>query len=113
MEVALKAFGRIAEQWNLSDEEADALLGPDDDDRVIRISAILGIYRSLEEYFAPPLSRTWFGRPNTGPVFEGSRPVDSAIAGGLPQLLIIRRYVDDLLGPVPRAFDDHARHEVK
>ena len=84
MSVELKAYAMIAEQWSLTPEEAAALLGPDDDNRIMRISAVLGIYRGLELYFSEPLSRAWFARPSTGPLFKGSRPINTAIEGGLP-----------------------------
>jgi hypothetical protein len=63
-----------------------------------RLTAVIGIYKSLELYFSEPLSRSWFTRPNTGPLFGGSRPVDIAIDGGLPQILAVRTYLDALRG---------------
>lgn len=99
MSVALKAYRRIGEAWGLTAQEADALIGPDDDDQILRLSAVLGIYKGLETCFSEPLARTWFTRPNIGPLFEGQRPIDSAIEGRLPQLLRIRRHIEDLIGP--------------
>ena len=67
-------------------------------DQLLRLSAVIGIYKSLELYFSEPLARSWFTRPNTGPLFGGSRPVDTAIDGGLPQILAVRTYLDALRG---------------
>jgi len=116
MSVALKAFHRIADQWSLTDEEAAALLGSEDDDQILRISAVLGIFKALELYFAEPLSRQWMTRPNTGPLFDGQRPIDAAIEGGPPKLIDIRRYLEGLLGPredSDLALADLAQHDQR
>ena len=112
--VALKAYARVAEAWGLGLTEAAGLADmtvstwkrakkPDfagelTRDQLLRLSAVIGIYKSLELYFSGPLARSWFTRPNTGPLFGGSRPVDTAIDGGLPQILAIRTYLDALRG---------------
>jgi uncharacterized protein (DUF2384 family) len=67
-------------------------------DQLLRLSAVIGIYKSLELYFSKPLARSWFTRPNAGPLFGGHRPVDKAIEGGLPQILAIRTYLDAMRG---------------
>lgn len=112
--VALKAYARIVEAWALSLKEAAALADMSEStwkrarkpdfagdltkDQLLRLSAVVGIYKSLELYFSDPLARTWITRPNTGPLFGGARPLDSAIEGGLPQILAIRTYLDALRG---------------
>ncbi|WP_121065985.1 MbcA/ParS/Xre antitoxin family protein [Chachezhania antarctica] len=112
--VALKAYGRIAESWALSLKEAAGLADMSEStwkrarkpgfageltkDQLLRLSAVIGIYKSLELYFSDPLARTWFTRPNAGPLFGGHRPVETAIEGGLPQILAIRTYLDALRG---------------
>lgn len=112
--VALKAYARIADAWSLSLKEAAGLADMSEStwkrarkpdfsgdltkDQLLRLSALIGIYKSLELYFSEPLSRTWFTRPNNGPLFSGDRPVDSAIEGGLPQILAARTYLDALRG---------------
>ena len=110
--VALKAYARIVQAWKLSHQDAAALAGMSESlwqqakapdfsgdlthDQLLRLSAIVGIYAALEQYFSDPLSKTWFTRPNSGPLFHGTRPIDAAIAGGLPKILTIRNYVDAL-----------------
>ena len=112
--VALKAFARIADAWALSQSEAAGLAdmaestwkrarrpnyaGTLTHDQFLRLSALIGLYKSLELYFDPPISRNWVKLPNSGPVFDGSRPVDAMIAGGLPKILTVRTYADALRG---------------
>ena len=67
--------------------------GGTDQGRLLRLIAVIGIYKSLERSFSEPLARSWFTRPNSGPLFGGSRPVDTAIDGGLPQILAVRTYL--------------------
>lgn len=112
--VALKAYARIVDAWSLGVKEAASLADMSEStwkrarkpdfggeltkDQLLRLSAVIGIYKSLTLYFSEPLAQTWFTRPNAGPLFGGSRPVDSAIDGGLPQIIAIRTYLDALRG---------------
>lgn len=112
--VGLKAYSRVADAWGLTLKEAAALADMSEStwkrarqpgfpgqlthDQRLRLSAIIGIYKALEIYFSEPIARTWFTRPNKGVLFNGHRPIDSAIEGGLPQLLTIRTYLDALRG---------------
>lgn len=112
--VALKAYARLADAWSLTLKEAAALSDMSEStwkrarkpgfaggltkDQLLRLSAIVGIYKSLELYFSEPMARTWFTRANEGPLFGGARPIDTAIEGGLPQILSIRTYLDALRG---------------
>ena len=112
--VALKAYARVADAWALSLREAAGLADMSEStwkrarkpgfageltkDQLLRLSAVIGIYKSLDLYFSEQLSRTWFTRPNAGLLFGGARPVDTAIEGGLPQILAIRTYLDALRG---------------
>ncbi|MFG6638103.1 antitoxin Xre-like helix-turn-helix domain-containing protein [Sulfitobacter sp. 1A12126] len=112
--VALKAYARIADAWSLTLKEAAALADMSEStwkrakkpnfageltrDQLLRLSAVIGIYKSLELYFSEPIARSWFTRPNTGPLFYGHRPIDTVIEDGLPQLLNIRAYIDALRG---------------
>jgi hypothetical protein len=110
--VALKAYARVVDAWTLSLKEAAGLADMSESkrarkpdfageltkDQLLRLSAVIGLYKSLELYFSEPLARSWFTRPNAGPLFGGSRPVDTAIEGGLPQILAVRTYLDALRG---------------
>ncbi|RVV99965.1 DUF2384 domain-containing protein [Mesobaculum littorinae] len=112
--VGLKAVARIAEAWALPLRDAAALADMSEStwkrarrpgyagdltrDQMLRLSALVGLYKSLELYFDAPLARSWITRPNTGPEFDGARPVDAMIRGGLPKILRVRGYVDALRG---------------
>lgn len=112
--VALKAYGRIAGAWGLTLREAAALADLSEStwkrakgagfagvltrDQMLRLSAIVGLYKALELYFDPPLAAAWVKLPNQGPEFDGQRPLDAMIAGGLPKILRVRGYVDALRG---------------
>lgn len=114
--VALKAFGRIAEAWSLTGREAAALADMSEStwkrakkpdfagelthDQKLRLSALVGLYKSLELYFNPPVAGQWVKRANRGPEFDGQRPVDAMIHDGLPKILRVRAYVDALRGGV-------------
>lgn len=112
--VALKAFGRIVADWDLSQAQAAALADMSEStwkrarkpgyagdlthDQLLRLSAVIGIYKALALYFDEPLARRWITLPNTGPLFDGARPVETMIADGLPQFLRVRAYLDALRG---------------
>ncbi len=112
--VALKAYARIAQAWSLTLSEAAALADMSEStwkrsksptyagelsrDQMLRLSALVGLYKSLEIYFDEALSRDWVKLPNRGPEFDGVRPIDAMIGGGLPKILRVRAYVDALRG---------------
>jgi hypothetical protein len=112
--VALKAYGRVADNWSLTGREAAALADMSEStwkrakkpgytgeltrDQMLRLSAVIGIYKALELYFAPPLAHQWVKLPNKGPEFDGARPIDAMVAGGLPKILRVRTYLDALRG---------------
>lgn len=112
--VALKAFGAIVAEWGLPNHEAAALADMSEStwkrarkpgyaggltrDQMLRLSAVVGIYKALKLYWSDPLARRWVSLPNQGPLFEGARPIDVMIQGGLPQVLQVRTYLDALRG---------------
>ncbi|WP_394690699.1 antitoxin Xre-like helix-turn-helix domain-containing protein [Hoeflea sp.] len=114
--VALKAFARIADAWSLTLREAAALADMSEStwkrakrpgfagdlthDQMLRLSALIGLYKSLELYFNEPIAGEWVKLTNKGPEFDGARPVDAMIAGGLPKILRVRSYLDALRGGV-------------
>ncbi|MGB0959714.1 MAG: antitoxin Xre-like helix-turn-helix domain-containing protein [Halocynthiibacter sp.] len=114
--VALKAFARISDHWSLTLKEAASLAdmsestwkrakkagyqGDLTQDQVLRLSAIVGIYKSLELYFSAPIARDWVKLSNQGPEFEGTAPLLAMIRGGLPKIMRVRAYVDALRGGV-------------
>lgn len=108
----LEAFRRLTEIWALSNEEAAALLDVTDrtwsrmkkpgwtgrvsQDQLLRLSALVGLYKALHLYFSDTLADRWPKLPNNGPVFKGSAPVAFMLAGGLPAIMHARDYVDAL-----------------
>jgi hypothetical protein len=114
--VALKAFRRIVEQWQLSNGEAAALLGISDStwdrikrgswdqplsqDQLTRASATIGVYKGLHLLFADSMADRWPKLPNRGPMFQKLSPVDAMIEGGIPVMLETRRYVDAVRGGI-------------
>lgn len=112
--VGLKAFGSITALWKLTSREAAALMDMSDStwkraqkpgfagqlskDQTLRLSALVGVYKALELYFDPPLSQNWVKVANTGPQFDGARPLDAMIEGGLPKIIAVRTYLDALRG---------------
>lgn len=114
--VALEAFARIADAWSLTTHEAAALADMSDStwkrtkkpgyageltrDQMLRLSALVGLYKALELYFSEPIARDWVKLPNRGPEFDGARPIEAMIAGGLPKILRVRTYLDALRGGV-------------
>ncbi|MBW3098811.1 antitoxin Xre-like helix-turn-helix domain-containing protein [Pseudohoeflea coraliihabitans] len=112
--VALKAYGRIAAAWALTLREAAALADMSEStwkrakkpgfsgeltrDQMLRLGALVGLYKSLELFFNAPIARRWVKLGNGGPEFDGARPLDAMIAGGLPKIQRVRTYVDALRG---------------
>ena len=112
--VALKAYRRLVERWDLTAQQAAALLGVSvstwerlkpvgrdrhlSQDQMTRISALVGIYKGLHLLFADDMADRWPKLNNSGPLFNRTPPVDAMIAGGIPQMLEVRRYVDAVRG---------------
>lgn len=112
--VALKAFGNVMTEWGVPLNEAAALADMSEStwkrarkpgfsggltkDQMLRLSAVIGIYKALKLYFSDPIAVRWMSLPNDGPLFNGARPVDTLIAEGLPQFLRVRNYLDALRG---------------
>ena len=112
--VALKAFGNVIAGWSVPLAEAAALADMSEStwkrarkpgyagdltkDQMLRVSAVVGIYKSLTLYFGDTIARKWMTLPNDGPLFAGARPIDTMIEEGLPQFLRVRTYLDALRG---------------
>ncbi len=115
-EAGLAAFRRLTGLWALSNEEAAALLdvtertwsrmkkpgwtGRVSQDQLLRLSALVGLYKALHLYFSDALADRWPKLPNTGPLFMGASPVAFMTAGALPAIMQTRDYVDALRGGV-------------
>jgi hypothetical protein len=108
---ALKGFFRLAEHWQLRDEDAKQLLGgitngpyyemkrhPSgrvlDADRLLRISYLLGIFSAVNVLHGQPLADEWIKLPNTNRIFGGGTPLAYMIKGGPPAMSTVRRLLD-------------------
>ena len=112
--VIVKAVVRAMDAWGLSSAEAAALFdvpqatwnrmksatfnGSLDRDKVTRASLIIGIYKSLRLLFNGPLTHGWPTMPNRGTPYDGRRPVDVMIVGGIPAMSAVRQHINALRG---------------
>ena len=111
---ALKAFIKLAKNWDLTNPEAAALLGVSpstwdrikrgdraealNQDQLTRISALIGTFKGLHLLFADKMADRWPQLSNKGSLFANRRPIDAMIEGGIPRMLEIRRYIDAVRG---------------
>jgi uncharacterized protein (DUF2384 family) len=108
---AVRAFLKINELWNLRDEDARVLLGGMsngsyyelkrkktaaalDQDRLTRISVLVGIFKALNILYSKKLADRWIQLPNDNPIFEGRTPLAYMTRGGLPSMLLVRQLLD-------------------
>jgi hypothetical protein len=112
--VIVEAVARAAELWRLKNAEAAALFdvplatwnrmkagqfrGTLDQDKTMRASLIVGIFKGLRLLFNGPLEYGWPKLPNKGNPYLGQSPVDYMISGGIPAMLRVRMHVDALRG---------------
>lgn len=110
----VKAIVRTADAWKLSNLEAAALFdvpiatwnrmkagsykGNLDQDKMMRASLLIGIFKGLRLLFNGPLQAGWPKQPNKGPIFMGSAPIEKMITGGIPSMMAVRRHIDALRG---------------
>jgi hypothetical protein len=111
---ATKALPRLQHRWNLSVGEMCGLLGdvpastwhswkskpPVDlgEDRLTRVSLLLGIYTALHVLHDEPLADQWVHLPNSNPIFGGRAPLDVMRHGGIPAMLAVRTLLDGRRG---------------
>jgi len=111
---ALEALKSIAKAWRLSGQEAAELLGisPSTWDRIrgkgwrqslsqdqlMRVSAMIGIFKGLHLLFADDMADRWVRLRNSGAFFANLTPVEAMRERGIPGMIDIRRYVDALRG---------------
>jgi Antitoxin Xre/MbcA/ParS C-terminal toxin-binding domain/Antitoxin Xre-like helix-turn-helix domain len=112
---ALRAFFNVAEVWQLNTAEQRALLGwPAEStffkykagqtatlpyDMLMRISLVLGIYKSLHIlYPEPELADRWVKLPNNNSMFGGKPALTLMAEGGMDGLYEVRRLLDGRRG---------------
>lgn len=113
--VGLRAFFKIAEKWQLTNEEAMALLGSPSKstfhnwkngnvattarslDLASRISYLLGIFKALEIlYQRPEMADAWVRQPNAA--FGGQSALQRMCGGQMVDLAGVRDYLDSVRG---------------
>lgn len=108
---ARKAFFKIAKAWKIRDEDARQLLGavsngtfyqlksgeakaPLDQDRLVRVSLLVGIFQALNTLYSQKLADDWTSLPNTNPMFAGETPLAYMLKGGQPAMIRVRQLLD-------------------
>jgi hypothetical protein len=100
----------LIDAWQIRDEAARQLLGGVsngvyyqlkrdkkktlDQDRLTRISLLLGIFKALNILYSRKLADAWINLPNSNPMFEGGAPLAYMIRGGVPALVRVRQLLD-------------------
>jgi hypothetical protein len=112
---AIKAFVKITAKWELNEVQSRGLLGGIasstfhawkteprgkklDQDTLMRISLVIGIYKALNIYFGKPWADRWVTLGNRGSLFAGQPPVDYMLRQGQPGMLQVRRMLDTWCG---------------
>ena len=108
---AVKGFLAIMEKWDLRDPDARQLLGgmstgsfyalkkdPKgrtlDQDKLTRISLLVGIFKALNILYSPKLADAWMTLPNSNPVFRGLTPHAYITQRGVPGMISVRQLLD-------------------
>jgi len=107
---AARAFFRIAHAWKLRDEDSRALLGGIsngafynlkrrparslDQDRLTRISLLVGIFKALNILYSRKLADGWIQLLNGNPMFGGLTPLAYMLKGGMPAMVRVRQLLD-------------------
>ncbi|HYK38008.1 antitoxin Xre-like helix-turn-helix domain-containing protein [Alloacidobacterium sp.] len=108
---AIKAFVNIANKWDLTETQARGLLGglasstyhawkteprgrKLDQDTLMRISLVIGIYKALHIYFGQPWADRWVTLGNRNSLFGGVAPIDYMLRRGQPGMMQVRLMLD-------------------
>ena len=107
---AIPAFFKLTQAWQVRDDAARQLLGGVsngvyyqlkrgqrktlDQDKLTRISLLLGIFKALSILYSRKLADAWINLPNSNPMFAGNAPLAYVIRGGVPALVRVRQFLD-------------------
>ena len=107
---AVAAFFNMMAKWKVADAQARQLLGgissgsyynlkkdPSrtlDEDRLRRVSYLIGIFKSLNILYSEELADRWISLPNRNRIFQGRAPLDLLLRGGIPAFELVRRLLD-------------------
>jgi hypothetical protein len=107
----IRIFFNIAVQWKLTDEEALELLALGSgtpleqlklnpapqlftEERMLRISYLIGIYKGLHICHGEDLANHWIKLRNQNRIFGAISPLEFMIRGGLNAMHLVRRLID-------------------
>jgi hypothetical protein len=109
---AMAALRNLARAWRLTQAEAIALAGVSaptwrriqignwretlSQDQLLRISAMVDVYRGLHLLFGDRMADRWVRLRNAGPLFGGLSPIGAMAVRGTEGVLEVRRYVDEM-----------------
>ena len=108
---ALRAFFKLAEQWELRISDQRRLLGDPPEstfykwkrqqegtlgrDVLERISYLLGIYKDLQILFPDAMQAdAWVRKPNAAPLFGGGTALERMLSRNVADLYVVRQYLD-------------------
>jgi len=111
---ALMAVRNLARAWKLTGAEAAALVGVSEttwdrikagawrqtlsQDQMVRVSAMIGLFKGLHLLFADDMADRWVRLRNAGPLFANLTPVDAMVERGIPGMIEVRQHIDALRG---------------
>ena len=107
---AVHTFFNIMACWKIRDDDARRLLGSIsngtyyalkkgsvrtlNEDRLRRISYLVGIFKALNILYSEGLADVWMQRPNSNRIFGGMTPYEYLAKGGLPAFATVRWLLD-------------------
>lgn len=107
---ALRAFFNIVDRWEIREEDARQLLGGissgayyelkkkpnrvQDQDRLLRISYLIGIFKALNILYGTRLADRWVQLANTNTIFGGRTPLSYMMQGGTLAMERVRTLLD-------------------
>ena len=108
----MAALRNLARAWRLTQAEAIALAGVSaptwrriqignwretlSQDQLLRISAMVDVYRGLLLLFGDGMADRWVRLRNAGSLFGGLSPIGAMAVRGTEGVLEVRRYVDEM-----------------
>lgn len=116
---AVRAFFQLMKAWSIKDQDARELLGGIsaasfyalkkeaeklalhralDQDRLTRISYLVGIFKALNILYSRKLADAWVSLPNKNAMFSGGTPLEYMVRQGIPGMSQVRRLLDAYRG---------------
>ena len=108
----MAALRTLARAWRLTRAEGAALISVSEStwarfqagiwhgtlsrDQLLRISAMIDVYRGLHLLFGDGMADRWVRVRNAGPLFGGLSPIGAMVVRGAEGMLEVRRYVDEM-----------------